>query len=327
MADISVSIILNNYNYGRFLAQAIDSALAQDWPGTEVVVVDDGSTDDSRRIIAFYGNRILPVLKDNGGQGSAFNAGFAASRGRVVNFLDADDMLKPDAARRAVAALDDPGICQFLAPLDLVDVDGKPLGGIFPDHALPAGNLSRRTLAFGPWAYQVVPTSGNFWARWYLERVLPMPAEKFRIGGDEYLSAIAALYGRLASSPVPVGCYRGHGANAYWRQRIGVDDVADDAFYFERITNLIQDHASRLGLSAETDLWLRRDWRQQVRRVVLHRSGRRAERPNPRHVLGAAWRDQTRPSRKAVLIPAVATLLALPPRSSISFGLRLLARR
>lgn len=327
MADPLVSVIVNNYNYGRFLSAAIDSALAQDWPDTEVVVVDDGSTDGSRDIIARYGGRIRIVLKTNGGQGSAFNAGFGVSRGEVVNFLDADDMLKPDAARRAVAAFADPAICQLLAPLELVSVDGRPMGGTFPNHMLPSGNLSRRTLAFGPWAYQVVPTSGNFWARWYLERVLPMPAEQFRIGGDEYLSAIAALYGRLASTPDPVGCYRGHGANAYWRSRIGVEDVADDAFYFERITALIRDHAQRLGLKAETELWLRRDWRQQVRRVVLHRSGRRPERPDPRHVLGAAWRDQTRPSRKALLIPAIAALLALPPQPSVTFGLRLLARR
>lgn len=327
MAETLVSIIVNNYNYGRFLAQAIDSALAQDWPATEVVVVDDGSTDGSQDIIARYGGKIRTVLKSNGGQGSAFNAGFEISRGEVVSFLDADDMLKPYAARRAVTAFADPAICQFLAPLELVSTDGRPMGGIFPNHALPSGNLSRRTLAFGPWAYQVVPTSGNFWARWYLERVLPMPAERFRIGGDEYLSAIASLYGRLASTLHPVGYYRGHGANAYWRSKIGIDDVSDDAFYFERITALIRDHAQRLGLTAEPELWLRRDWRQQVRRVVLHRSGRRPERPEPRHVLGAAWRDQTRLRLKAVLIPAVATLLALPPRPSVTFGLRLLARR
>src|SRR5436853_3004216 len=79
-----VSIIINNYNYGRFLRDAIDSALGQGYPNTEVVVVDDGSSDDSRDIIASYGNRIIPVLKVNGGQASAFNAGFEASGGDVI---------------------------------------------------------------------------------------------------------------------------------------------------------------------------------------------------------------------------------------------------
>ena len=75
------SIIINNYNYGRYLPKAIDSALAQSYPHTEILVVDDGSSDDSRTVIASYGDRIIPVLKQNGGQASALNAGFAASRG------------------------------------------------------------------------------------------------------------------------------------------------------------------------------------------------------------------------------------------------------
>ena len=92
-----VSVIVNNYNYGHFLSEAIDSALAQTYTRTEVIVVDDGSTDDSSEIIAGYGDRIIPVLKENGGQASAFNAGFAKSRGDVICFLDADDYLFPQA--------------------------------------------------------------------------------------------------------------------------------------------------------------------------------------------------------------------------------------
>lgn len=79
------SIIIDNYNYGRFLADAINSALAQTYQHTEVIVVDDGSTDNSREIISQYGDRIRPVLKENGGQGSAFNAGFEASVMLIVN--------------------------------------------------------------------------------------------------------------------------------------------------------------------------------------------------------------------------------------------------
>ena len=79
-----VSIIINNYNYGRFLAAAIDSALTQSYAQTEVIVVDDGSTDDSHAILASYGARITPVLTANGGQASAFNAGFARGRGDIV---------------------------------------------------------------------------------------------------------------------------------------------------------------------------------------------------------------------------------------------------
>src|SRR5262245_56700835 len=96
MSEPLVSILINNYNYGRFLAAAVDIALSQRYPSTEVIVVDDGSTDDSRAIMASYGTRIRPVLKENGGQTSAFNAGVAASRGDILCFLDADDLFYPE---------------------------------------------------------------------------------------------------------------------------------------------------------------------------------------------------------------------------------------
>src|ERR1700719_288784 len=86
-----VSIIIPNYNYARYLRIAIDSALAQTYAPVEVIVVDDGSTDNSREVIESYGDRITPIIKTNGGHGSALNAGYAASRGEIVIFLDADD--------------------------------------------------------------------------------------------------------------------------------------------------------------------------------------------------------------------------------------------
>jgi glycosyltransferase involved in cell wall biosynthesis len=88
-----VSIIINNYNYDRYVRMAIESALHQSWQNVEVIVVDDGSTDKSREIIQKYEHKARIILKENGGQGSAFNAGFAESKGEIILFLDADDML------------------------------------------------------------------------------------------------------------------------------------------------------------------------------------------------------------------------------------------
>ena len=102
---MKASIVISNYNYGRYLPDAIDSALAQTYADTEVIVVDDGSTDDSRRIIEAYRDRIVAIFKANGGQASALNAGFAASGGEVIVFLDADFdrscfLVQPAAIRR-----------------------------------------------------------------------------------------------------------------------------------------------------------------------------------------------------------------------------------
>src|SRR6266705_326520 len=101
-----VSIVINNYNYARFLRDAIDSALNQSYDRTETIVVDDGSTDNSREIIAGYGDRIIAVLKENGGQNSAFEAGFATSSGSIVCFLDSDDVCLPAKVGRIVEALE-----------------------------------------------------------------------------------------------------------------------------------------------------------------------------------------------------------------------------
>src|SRR5262245_8810929 len=100
----SASVVINNYNYGRFLADAIESALAQSHEDTEVIVVDDGSTDDSHLIMKRYADHIIAVCKMNGGQASAYNSGFAASRGDIVCFLDADDTLFETAMKQAAAA-------------------------------------------------------------------------------------------------------------------------------------------------------------------------------------------------------------------------------
>src|SRR5262245_34856310 len=104
------SIVISNYNYARFLGHAIDSALGQTWPETEVIVVDDGSTDESHQVIADYGSRIVPVLKHNGGMASTQNAGFAASHGDVILFLDADDALLPTTVAQAVKRFANPQV-------------------------------------------------------------------------------------------------------------------------------------------------------------------------------------------------------------------------
>lgn len=77
---MNLSVLINNFNYGKYLRPCIDSVLSQVYPDFEVIVVDDGSTDDSREILASYGERILTVLKENGGQASSFNAGLRRKR-------------------------------------------------------------------------------------------------------------------------------------------------------------------------------------------------------------------------------------------------------
>src|SRR6476659_469871 len=127
-----VSIIINNYNYAPYLAAAIESGLAQDYANCEVVVVDDGSTDDSRQIIASYGTKSVAIYKSNGGQASALNAGFRARDGQIVLFLDADDVLLPYAMRNVVPCFVEPEVSSVRWQMWIVDADGNRTGGMRP---------------------------------------------------------------------------------------------------------------------------------------------------------------------------------------------------
>jgi glycosyltransferase involved in cell wall biosynthesis len=196
-----VSILINNYNYGRYLAAAIDSALGQSYQPVEVVVVDDGSTDGSGSVIAGYGDAVVPVLQANGGQASAFNSGFAACRGAIICLLDADDVFLPNKVEAVVAGLvATPTAGWLMHALQHVDGDLHPLampGSMRPADASGSCDLRpaiRRGQLRGKLAFEGTATSGLCFRRDLLERILPMPEDRLLI--DDYLKfAAMALAG------------------------------------------------------------------------------------------------------------------------------------
>ena len=120
-----VSILICNYNYGSMLAAAIESALGQSYSNQEVIVVDDGSTDNSREVMAGYADRVKTILKENGGQSTAFNAAFAASSGEIICLLDSDDYFLPDKVEKVVSCYRAHKGAQYVFhPLKRVGVNG-----------------------------------------------------------------------------------------------------------------------------------------------------------------------------------------------------------
>ena len=101
-----VSVVVPVYDAARWVVGAVDSALAQTWPELDVVVVDDGSRDDPAGALAerVRGGRVRVVRQENRGAAGARNTGIAEARGHFVHFLDADDVLDPDAVERKLAA-------------------------------------------------------------------------------------------------------------------------------------------------------------------------------------------------------------------------------
>ncbi len=258
-----VSIIIDNYNYGRFLPEAIESALGQTHPRLEVIVVDDGSTDNSREVIARYGNRVLPVLKDNGGQASAFNAGFRCSHGEVILFLDADDALFPTAAASAVEALQDGQTIKAHWQLHIVDEHGIRTGKMSPKLPLSEGVLRQEVLDFGPWCVATPPTSGNSWTRRFLESVLPVPEDRYRLCADAYLVALGWASGPTRIVREPQGLYRVHGRNAYGGQPF-LQKLQRDMEVHDHLCDALNDYFSREGVAIDREKWKRQSWPHQL---------------------------------------------------------------
>lgn len=215
MKDSSlVSIIINNYNYGRFLREAIDSALNQTYPHIEVIVVDDGSTDNSREIIASYKEQIIPVLKENGGQASTFNAGFAASNGEIICILDSDDLFLPKKVAEVVNVFgqhQDISWCFH----HLRFVDHKT--GAFIQLSRESGSrvCDFRTHIKKAMPFDLPATSGLCFTRSLLQLILPMPESSGVMLSDHYLKVTALALSKGYLLDEELGVVRVHDNNRY----------------------------------------------------------------------------------------------------------------
>jgi glycosyltransferase involved in cell wall biosynthesis len=203
-----ISIIVNNFNYGRFVEAAVDSALGQTYENVEVIVVDDGSTDGSREILKKYETRARIILKENEGQVSTFNIGCRIATGQLIAFLDSDDSLFPDAIETVVNAWK-PDIVKMQFPLQILGPEGST-GFVMPRARLSEGNLLNRLLKTG--RYVSSPTSGNVYSRSFLEKIFPIPEPEWD-HGDAYMNNSAPFYGAVGAIHRPLGFYRVHGTS------------------------------------------------------------------------------------------------------------------
>jgi glycosyltransferase involved in cell wall biosynthesis len=256
VSDPLVSIAINNFNYGRFVGDAIESALAQRYPHVEVIVVDDGSTDDSERVIDRYRDRVATLFKENGGMASTHNAAFERTRGDVVIFLDADDTLLPTAADQAARGAT-AGVSKVHWPMWIVDAEGRR-SHVEPDEPLPQGDLRELVLERGPYSHRVAHMSGNAWSRAFLESALPMPEETFRTHTDSYLSTLAPLEGAVRAVREPQAQYRIHGRND-WASDSVVAHVRRILATYPLLADALVERLRREGVEADCDAWKQRN--------------------------------------------------------------------
>jgi glycosyltransferase involved in cell wall biosynthesis len=319
-----VSVIITNHNYARYLPDAVESALAQTHPRTEVVVVDDGSTDGSRELLERWRHRAAVLLQENAGQAAALNAGFAASRGDLILFLDADDALEPHAAASLAAAWR-PGAARVHAPVQLMDGQGRLTGGRLPSDPLPSGDLRPLVLAVG--GYPSTGTTGSAFSRACLERLMPVPEREWSNEPDVYLWILAPFLGEIVALDGPTGRVRVHDANKWTMTALNADRLLEHMALAARKDALLRARGDELGTTPPADWLLRDPLHLQARLALLRLAPDRHPFPADRvrglarHGVVAALRHPGFRRRKRILMAAWFVLAAGLPRG---LGLRVI---
>jgi glycosyltransferase involved in cell wall biosynthesis len=238
-----VTVVIDTYNYGEYIEAAVESVLAQDYPleKVEIVVVDDGSTDDTEERLQKFAGRINHLRKPNGGQASAFNFGFEHANGEIIALLDADDVWLPKKLKRICETFEsnpEAGMVYHRVSLwkeaedDSVDSYFVPVSGRIPE--------SRKDLL----RYPMVGTSCLAFRREALAGLLPLP-EVLHSQADAYLTALIISVAPVVALPEFLARYRLHGANLYQLNAEAADS--------KQIENRME---MRAALLAEIERWL-----------------------------------------------------------------------
>ncbi len=214
MPTPTVTVLITTYNYGHFIEETIDSVLGQEFPQDQVqiVVVDDGSTDDTAERLKKYGSRIEYFRKANGGRASALNLGIAKARGKILALLDADDLFLARKLARVWEEFErNPELGMVYHRMQEWHMDSgsrREWGDFFA----VSGSAREEPEKFVRYVPQ--PTSCITFRRSALEHLLPIP-EEITMLADCYLVALIPFQAPVLAVEEYLTVYRIHGRNQY----------------------------------------------------------------------------------------------------------------
>jgi glycosyltransferase involved in cell wall biosynthesis len=209
-----VSIIMSNYNYARFLSEAVESVLRQTYPRFELIICDDGSTDHSRALIeslAARDSRVQTIFKSNSGQAAAWNMAYGYASGEIICFLDSDDTYHPAKLEKVVDTfVRNPNAGLVCHRVRHISETGKPFGVPFP-RDIDTGWLAQDALERGGWRHWP-QTAGFCLRRAVADRLFPLPPHLTGFG-DAYIQGVTQFLTELAAPHDPLAYYRMHEGN------------------------------------------------------------------------------------------------------------------
>jgi glycosyltransferase involved in cell wall biosynthesis len=235
-----VSILVSNYNYARYIGEALQSALDQTYANFELIVCDDGSTDDSAQIIEEYerrDSRVRFIRKANEGQASGFNAAFAVSRGEIISLLDSDDLFLPHKIERVVADFQAHPDSGFGIHRVIRMNAERRRQGVWPlSVPLPCGWYGTRLLQDGGILPFMPPTSGLSLHRDVAERIFPLPLQAPLVScPDQLITRLAPLLTNVTREDEALSEYRLHGGNNYGPDRVTAASFKRELEYCEAL--------------------------------------------------------------------------------------------
>jgi glycosyltransferase involved in cell wall biosynthesis len=217
-----VSVLVTNHNYANYIGEAIQSILAQTYSDFEVVICDDGSTDESYDVIETWCRkdaRVRLIREFNQGQGAALNTAFSAARGNVIVLLDGDDMALERRLELIVQAFrQHPEAGMVTHALKILDQQGQQ-SGRDPEEPLDEGWLAPALLQ-GPEPV-FPPTSGLALRAEVARQVFPLPCQLIPAAHwDWVVREGAAFLAPVAALSEVLGVYRLHGHNFFGHSRL-----------------------------------------------------------------------------------------------------------
>lgn len=307
------SVLIPAYNAARYVTDALQSVSAQTCEDYEIVVVDDGSADGTRELVAGWAGafsrstdrHVELVCTANRGQSAALETGYRACSGRFIALLDADDRWLPWKLARCREALGSrPQAGLAVHPLYVIGDDGRRTGAVRPKVArLSDGDVRaevRRTgrVVVGGSTAMVIE-SGVF------RSLIPFPTTRFAFGADAYLALGACLATPVAAIPEPLGEYRLHGGGQYLRRMLTRAGLAASVEFQETLARHFgMDDARRRNAN-----WLRNAF-------ALRRLEGGAGLPSREYqdLLGATLTDPVMGVSQRLSLAAFWTLCAVIPR-------------
>jgi glycosyltransferase involved in cell wall biosynthesis len=210
-----ISVIIPTHNYGSFIGEAIESILVQDYPqeSIEIIIIDDGSTDNTREVIRKYGERVKYLYSEHKGVAAARNKGVSLAQGEIITFLDADDIWLPARIKRVAETFTrNADVGMVFHNFDVIDSSRRLLYKDFAETFYPLRNRRGPLLSDIIMGRVFCGGSSFSFRSTLLKEICPIP-EYIRRGVDFYLTAIAAAYVQAWHLPDTLGLYRLHHEN------------------------------------------------------------------------------------------------------------------